>query len=194
VVDEAHAAGVLGRRGRGAAEHARASGAQVAGSLSKAFGAQGGFVVGSRSLCDAVRAQTVYAGATPLAPAVAAAAREAVRIARREPELRRRLAKNAARMRRAFRWLGLATPADDVPWFAISGRRDLAHIARRLADSGFAVPHIRYFGGPKGGQLKVAVSAAHSAADISALGRALANAVDQGAHRGRPYERGRGPV
>ncbi len=103
VVDDAHGIGVLGPRGRGTAAAQRATGdrVHVAGSLSKALGAHGGFVAGTKTICDDVRSRfAAYAGATPIPPSTAAAAHVAVQIASRDEALRVPLRANAARLRR----------------------------------------------------------------------------------------------
>lgn len=181
LADDAHGLGVLGAHGRGAVEATGAEGrhVHVAGSLSKAFGTQGGFVAGARELCDAIRGRAaVYAGATPLAAPVAAAAAAAVRLAA-DPALRVRLARNTSRLALRLAPYGIPRPARGAPWFAISGRtaRSLARISARLRAEGFLVPHLHYFGGPAPGLLKVAVSAAHSIEEIDALADALGRAL-----------------
>lgn len=192
VVDDSHGAGLIGRGGLGSVAHAGAAAPHVhtVGSLSKAFGSQGGFVTGTRRLCDAVRrAAAAYSGATPLAPAAAAAATHAVFLASAENDDPARLAARRAlvsRMRKHFRRLGLATPAPGLPWFAVTGRPEatLARASQRLAEAGFLVPHLHYFGGPPEGMLKIAVSATHTAEQIDALGAALATALVVGGRRG----------
>src|SRR5262249_35366796 len=85
VIDEAHATGVMGKLGRGASELLlpRPLSSQIikVGTLSKALGAQGGFVCGSRLLIDwLVNFARPYIFSTALAPPVAAAARRAVEL------------------------------------------------------------------------------------------------------------------
>jgi 8-amino-7-oxononanoate synthase len=189
IVDDAHGLGVLGPGGRGAAAAAGASGPRVltAGSLSKAIGAHGGFVVASRKVCAQVRKRfDGYAGGTPIPPSTAAAAAVAVRLAARDESLRRRLRANAAILRRRFAALGLATPRAGLPWFAVSGlpKSRLAAIERALRGDGFLVPHLHYFGAPKGGFLKIALSAAHEPSQVEALGEALARSLRRGARNG----------
>jgi 7-keto-8-aminopelargonate synthetase-like enzyme len=190
VVDDAHGVGVLGARGRGAVEELSAEGPRVhvAGSLSKALGAHGGFVVGSRRLCDDVRSRfRAYAGATPIPPSTAAAATAAVRLASGENSPRRRLRANASILRRRFAAAGLATPRAGTPWFAVSGRapRELKAVERALFEAGFLVPHIRYFGAPAEGFLKIAVTAAHRPEHVEALADALAAQLGRGSRRPR---------
>ncbi|MEW6583315.1 MAG: 8-amino-7-oxononanoate synthase, partial [Actinomycetota bacterium] len=72
MVDEAHATGVLGPTGAGAVEHFGLQGRVpvVMGTLSKALGAQGGYVAGSRDLCDYLRTRARgFVFTTALAPA-----------------------------------------------------------------------------------------------------------------------------
>ena len=97
LADEAHATGVFGASGAGCAEHFGCTGTPLiqVGTLSKALGSLGGYVAGSAALIDFLRnraASWIYT--TALTPADAAAALEAVRIVRQEPERRLRLRQN----------------------------------------------------------------------------------------------------
>jgi 8-amino-7-oxononanoate synthase len=89
LVDEAHGIGVAGR-GRGAVHAAGLAGAEhvaVTATLSKALGAQGGAVLGPPALREhLVNTARTFVFDTALAPAAAAAAAEACRIVRAEPE------------------------------------------------------------------------------------------------------------
>jgi 8-amino-7-oxononanoate synthase len=101
-VDDAHGTGVLGREGRGAAEHwaVEAQVDIIMGTLGKALGTSGAFIAGSQTLVDYLvnRARAfIYTTATP--PAIAAATIEALRIAAEEPERRTRLRAAARRLR-----------------------------------------------------------------------------------------------
>jgi 8-amino-7-oxononanoate synthase len=190
VVDDAHGVGVLGARGRGAVEALSADGPRVhvAGSLSKALGAHGGFVVGARALCDDVRSRfAAYAGATPIPPATAAAARAAVRLASAVDSPRRRLRANAALLRRRFVEMGLATPRAGTPWFAVAALPAgvLRKMEKDLLRAGFLVPYLRYFGAPVEGFLKIAVTAAHRSEHVAALADALESQLASGSKRSR---------
>jgi len=185
VVDDAHGIGVLGPYGHGAAAALGAAGPRVhvAGSLSKALGAHGGFVTGSRDLCDAVRKRFAgYSGGTPIPPSTAAAAAVAVRLASGGDDLRLRLRANAALLRRRFRVLGLDVPRTGLPWFSVAGRpaRTLKAMESALRRDGFLVPYLRYFGAPPEGFLKIAVSAAHKRSHIESLADALATQIGRG--------------
>ena len=177
VVDDAHGVGVLSANGRGAAELLGAIGqhVHVAGTLSKAFGTQGGFVATSRELCAAIRERApAYGGATPLPPAIAAAARRAVELAS-EGTLRATLVERCVDLRTRLAELGLAVPAETVPWMAVHAETEaeLRRIEAALRAEGLLVPYVRYHGAPPQGYLRVAVSAAHDASHIERLATAL---------------------
>jgi 8-amino-7-oxononanoate synthase len=94
MVDEAHATGVLGPNGAGALEAAGLEGRVdvVMGTLSKALGSQGGYVAGSRALCDWLRTRARgFVFTTALAPAAAGAALAALDLVRDEPWRRERV-------------------------------------------------------------------------------------------------------
>ena len=101
IVDDSHGVGVMGATGRGVAEHFGLLGEidVITGTLGKALGgAAGGFVAASAEVCEMLAQRSrpqLFSNALP--PTVACSALEAVRVLRREPELRR----DAARATRA---------------------------------------------------------------------------------------------
>ena len=90
VMDDSHATGVLGARGRGTAEHFGVVGEVdvITSTLGKALGgAAGGFVAGPASLCDMLTQRSrpqLFSNALP--PTVAASALEAIRFLDAHPE------------------------------------------------------------------------------------------------------------
>lgn len=90
MVDEAHALGVIGPTGKGLAEHYGLPGTDVdiwMGTLSKTLAGCGGYIAGSRALVDILKfAAPGFVYSVGLAPPLAAAALEALRIMLREPE------------------------------------------------------------------------------------------------------------
>ena len=123
MVDDAHASGVLGRNGRGSIDHFGMHGrvdVQV-GTLSKAIGALGGYVCGSRDLIDYLyhRARP-FLFSTSHPPSVAATCIAAFDILEQEPERIERLWSNTryfqGELRRAgFNIGGVNTPATETP-------------------------------------------------------------------------------
>src|SRR4030095_10618981 len=98
MVDDAHASGVFGRNGRGTIDHFRLHGRvdiQV-GTLSKALGALGGYVAGSRAVIEFLHSRPApFLFSTSPPPAVAASCLAALDILEQEPELIARLWENA---------------------------------------------------------------------------------------------------
>jgi 8-amino-7-oxononanoate synthase len=158
MVDEAHATGVFGERGRGMVEllelhnriHIRV------GTLSKALGSGGGFVCGSQSLIDwlANRART-YVFSTAQPPATSAAAIAALDVVRNEPHRRQQLRSNAAALRARLGELGWNTGRSEsqiIPLVIGDAARTM-EFAARLREAGFFVPGIRPPSVPEGESL-----------------------------------------
>jgi len=98
MVDEAHSLGVLGDNGRGLAEEAGVEDGVdfVVGTFSKSLGAIGGFCVSNHPELDLVRyASRPYVFTASSSPSIIASTRQALRILRTRPELRRQLWENA---------------------------------------------------------------------------------------------------
>jgi len=182
LIDEAHATGVLGEQGRGVTDLLPASSWSwerliKVGTLSKAFGAQGGFVCGSRRLIAwLVNHARPYIFSTALSPPIAAAARRAVGLVQQEPERRRHVLALAERLRRELReWGGIVgdSSCQIVP-LLIGDARETVQVSRRLEEHGMLVPAIRPPSVPEGtARLRISVTAGHTEADVMQLLTAL---------------------
>jgi glycine C-acetyltransferase len=123
MIDDAHASGVLGRNGRGTIDHFHVHGRvdiQV-GTLSKAIGALGGYVCGSRELIDFLyhRARP-FLFSTSHPPSVAATCLAAFDVLEQEPERIERLWENTRFWKKelgnlGFNIGGVNTPASETP-------------------------------------------------------------------------------
>src|ERR1700747_784097 len=123
MVDDAHASGVLGRNGRGTIDHFKMHGhvdIQV-GTLSKAIGALGGYVCGTRDLIDFLyhRARP-FLFSTSHPPSVAATCIAAFDVLEQEPQLMEKLWENTGYFKKELGNLGFdiggkTTPASDTP-------------------------------------------------------------------------------
>jgi len=123
MVDDAHASGVLGRNGRGTIDHFHVHGRvdiQV-GTLSKAIGALGGYVCGSRDFIDFLyhRARP-FLFSTSHPPSVAASCIAAFDVLEQEPERREKLWENTRYWKKELGLLGfdiggVSTPASETP-------------------------------------------------------------------------------
>ena len=118
MVDDAHASGVFGANGRGTIDHFGVHGRvdiQV-GTLSKAMGALGGYVAGSRALIEFLyhRARP-FLFSTSHPPAVAAACIAAVDVLEQEPEIIERLWENTRFFKAGLNALGFNTGLSESP-------------------------------------------------------------------------------
>ena len=118
MVDDAHASGVFGANGRGTIDHFAMHGRvdiQV-GTLSKAIGALGGYVAGSRALIEFLyhRARP-FLFSTSHPPAVAAACIAAIDVLEKEPKIIERLWDNTRFFKAGLQKLGFNTGSSESP-------------------------------------------------------------------------------
>lgn len=183
MLDEAHAVGVIGPNGRGlaAAEDLNNDVDVQMGTLSKALGAGGGYICGSRTLIEWLinRARSfIYSTAPP--PATVAAALAAVDyLASPEGEERRLLLRERIRLIQQLLPLAglkeedVAARSAIFPWI-VGDEKAALDLAAALQDDGFLVPAIRYPTVPKGSaRLRITVTAAHEEDQIRALCQAI---------------------
>jgi glycine C-acetyltransferase len=160
MVDDAHASGVLGRNGRGSVDHFHCHGrvdVQV-GTLSKAIGALGGYVCGSKDLIDFLyhRARP-FLFSTSHPPSVTATCMAAFDLLEQEPERIDRLWDNtryfkAELGRVGFDIGGVTTPAGETPITPIivgDGRRTM-DLSKALFDAGVMATGIAFPTVPEG--------------------------------------------
>jgi 8-amino-7-oxononanoate synthase len=180
MVDDAHGLGVIGSHGGGTLEHTGVAGAAVpilVGTLGKAFGTFGAFVAGDAALIDYLiqRART-YLYTTALPPAVAAASRAALRLAREETWRRERLRQLTQRFRSAAAALGLPLAASMTPIqpLIIGDSAHALALSEQLMNAGFWVAAIRPPTVPAGSaRLRITLSAAHREPDVDGLAETL---------------------
>jgi glycine C-acetyltransferase len=154
MVDDAHASGVLGKNGRGTPDHFNVHGrvdVQV-GTLSKAIGALGGYVCGSKELIDFLyhRARP-FLFSTSHPPSVAATCIAAFDVLEQEPELMDKLWANTRFFKKELGLLGFniggsITPASETPITPIIvGEGRLAmEFSRELFNEGVFTPGIAF--------------------------------------------------
>jgi 8-amino-7-oxononanoate synthase len=118
MVDDAHGIGVLGKTGRGTAEHfgLKDQVDLIMGTYSKSLAAVGGFVVGDQAIIDYIKhtARALMFSAS-LPPASVAAASKALDLVDEEPELLERLWKNTRKMLNGYKALGFDTGTSETP-------------------------------------------------------------------------------
>ena len=186
MLDEAHAVGVIGPNGRGlaAAQNLSDDVDVQMGTLSKALGASGGYICGSRSLIEWLinRARSfIYSTAPP--PAIVAAALAAVNfLGSSEGEERRRLLwERIGLMKDLLPRNELNEKASVVnsaifPWI-VGDEQAAIDLAASLQSEGFLVPAIRYPTVAKGSaRLRITVTASHGENQIRSLCEAIKRA------------------
>lgn len=184
LVDEAHGTGVFGHHGRGVCELQGVHSPRLirVGTLSKAIGAQGGFVTGPQSLIDWLwnRART-QVFSTGLAPPVCAAALRAIDIIEQTPELRIRLRHRCELVRSRLTDAGLPLPDNAtgpiIP-IVIGDPQHTVCAAQTLFENGFFVAAIRPPTVPRNtARLRLSLSLSHSDDDVDALTSTLIDVV-----------------
>jgi len=178
LVDDAHGAGTLGRRGRGTAEFLGVPTQGIIQTLtfSKAFGVYGGAILGTRKLRQQVISRSRYfVGNTPLPLPMAAAVMESLRVLRDDPQLRRRLVFNTCYVKAALRENGIMVNDGPGPIIPIHPRntRESARMKRALLAADIHPPFINYLGGPNDGYFRFVISSEHTAAQLDTLIKAL---------------------
>jgi glycine C-acetyltransferase len=177
MVDDAHASGVLGRNGRGSVDHFHCTqrvDVQV-GTLSKAIGALGGYVCGSRDLIDYLyhRARP-FLFSTSHPPSVAATCIAAFDILENEPERIERLWSNTHYFKQqltdaGFDVGGKTTPASETPITPIilgDGRKTM-DFSRALFDAGLMATGIAFPTVPEGkARIRTIMTSEHSREQI----------------------------
>ena len=183
MLDEAHAVGVIGRNGRGrAAEENLNHDVDVQmGTLSKALGASGGYICGSRILIEwLVNRGRSFIYSTAQSPAIAAAALAAVDfLSSAEGEERRLLLwKQINLMRELLPVNAMNKKRGDAssaifPWIAGDEQAAL-ELSRALQKERFLVPAIRYPTVARGAaRLRITVTASHEENQIRSLCQAI---------------------
>jgi len=181
LVDEAHATGVVGPRGAGwVATLGLTQEVEIQmGTLSKAFGASGGFICGSKTLIHLLinRARS-FIYSTALAPPSAAAASAALEILRTEEGevLRSRLRRNVRLLVECLTPAPRQLPDPVSPIFplVIGDEQQTLLVAETLSSHGFLAPAIRYPTVARGSaRVRIALSSSHTLEQIQSLSRTI---------------------
>ena len=174
MVDDAHASGVLGRGGRGTVDHHGCYGRvhiQV-GTLSKAIGAMGGYVCGSRDLIDYLylRARPFFFS-TGHPPSVAATCQAAFALldSRDGEKLIKKLWANTKYFKRLLKKKGFRFEGSETPIIPIhvGDAAKAFEFSAKLFDAGLYAPAVGYPTVAEGkARLRAIVSATHKRADL----------------------------
>ncbi len=180
MIDDAHGFGCLGNTGAGSAEHWGLSQAQVPvlmGTLGKGIGTFGAFVTGSEQLIETlIQLSRSYIYTTALPPAVAAATRVSLQLARQESWRREHLQKLITQFKAGVSTLGyqLMPSATAIQPILLGDDASALRLSEALAEKGYLILAIRPPTVPEGSaRLRITLSAAHSVAQVNGLLDAL---------------------
>ncbi len=186
-VDDAHGVGILGSHGRGTCEAlgARSDRIYLGATLSKAFGAYGGLIVGPRDFIRQVRSGSVFTGSNaPLNSAVAASIK-GLELVQDHPGLRKKLWTNARYLAENLGLLGIPQESRYIPEmhgtipiasFSNGDIQQMRAIHDYLLEQGIYIQLTDYHGAEPGGVLRIVVSSSHRKVEIVRLTTALKEA------------------
>jgi 8-amino-7-oxononanoate synthase len=175
MVDDAHGIGVMGKNGRGTAEH---FGVEddidiIMGTFSKSFASLGGFVAGKTKVISYIKhfARSLIFSAS-ITPASVATVLASLKIIETEPERRERLWEITKKMKSGFQAMGYDTGQTETPIIpVIIGDDELAFmIWKLLREDGIFTNPVIYPAVPKGQSLiRTSYSANHSDEELDAV-------------------------
>ena len=184
MIDEAHATGVIGTTGCGTAEYYgyKCQPDITMGTLSKALGAEGGFVCGSRTVIDYLinKARSVIFS-TAQCPATLGAALAALDELEKEPQRAARLQHNVKYFCQCLQQCGIAAASETAIIPIMIGDEGTAlKVADDLLNKGYMIPAIRYPTVPQGtARLRAALMATHTDEELAAAAQAIADAINK---------------
>jgi glycine C-acetyltransferase len=168
MVDEAHATGIYGPNGAGIVAKMGLGDRVVVqmGTLGKALGGFGAYVAGSTALCNLIvnRCRS-FVFTTSLPPAVMAMAIAALDIVKEEPERRRSLWENCARLQSCLKALGysISNSQSQILPLMVGDANECMRLSERLLERGIFAQGIRPPTVPLGtSRLRITVMATHS--------------------------------
>ena len=173
MVDDCHATGFAGPKGRGTPARAGIKVDILTGTLGKALGGSaGGYIAAAKPIVDLMRQRSrPYLFSNALPPSIVAAAIKAIDLAEAGDDLRAKLFANAKRFRAGMSNAGFNLLAGEHPIIPVMlGEAKLAQdMATKLYERGIYVTGFFFPVVPKGqARIRTQMSAAHSSEDIDA--------------------------
>jgi 8-amino-7-oxononanoate synthase len=183
ILDDAHGFGVLGKNGRGTADHFGLTDEidVISGSFSKSLSGIGGFVASSKQAIDYMRShskQTIFSAA--LTPVACACARAALQVMQDEPEHRERLFKNLERYVSLLKELNLDIWNSEAPAVPIvlGEKEKVYYFWKALLEKGiYSIISIAPGVPPGKDLIRTAISGAHTDDDLDRIEEAIRYAV-----------------
>ncbi|MGE3063559.1 MAG: aminotransferase class I/II-fold pyridoxal phosphate-dependent enzyme [bacterium] len=172
IVDDSHGVGAFGKTGRGTEEHTNAKVDLLIGTLGKAFGVNGGYVVGPEAILKYFRETSpMYIYSNPITPAEAAAALKALDILESSEgkEILSHLRAMTKKFRKGLVDIGFETLPGEHPVVPLMVRdtKKTSDIVRHLKENGILATGLNYPVVPKGDEeIRFQISGDHTENDI----------------------------
>lgn len=179
MVDDAHGIGVMGKNGRGTAEHFNCLGQIdiITGTFSKSFGCVGGFVAASAKMIEYLRYyadSNVFSAA--ITPQVTCSVLKALELIKTKPEIRQKLWNNVNYLRDRLQSAGFDIGQSESPIFPIMVRDNekvykIADMLQKkcIFASGIVYPAVR----TKEARIRISILASHEIEQLEELAKAL---------------------
>ncbi|WP_240904073.1 8-amino-7-oxononanoate synthase [Bacillus sp. N1-1] len=177
IVDDAHATGVLGEKGRGTSSYFNVSVDLTIGTFSKAVGTEGGFVVGSHEMITLLRnSARSFIFQTALSPGVVAASIRALEMIEHNTTLQDQLHRSIKQCREELRELGYSVLGEETSILpvVIGDATKAVQFSRELEREGVFAPAIRPPTVPDGeSRIRLTLMATHHEKHIDHIVRAF---------------------
>lgn len=186
MVDDSHAAGFVGKTGRGTAEYCGVQGRVdiITGTLGKALGgASGGFTSARKEIVDLLRQRSrPYLFSNTLAPAIAGASMEVFNILEKDTSLRDHLEETTAYYRNQLTEAGfdIIPGVHPIVPVMLYEERLAGEYAKRMMEKGVYVVAFSYPVVPKGkARIRTQVCATHTKEDIDCIVKCFKEVRDE---------------
>ncbi|MBI4651521.1 aminotransferase class I/II-fold pyridoxal phosphate-dependent enzyme [Candidatus Desantisbacteria bacterium] len=183
MIDDAHATGVIGEKGKGTSEYFNLMGKIdiIGGTLSKALGSIGGFIAGNKKIIQYLKntGSRSFLFTTSLPPSVSAGIITAIDVIENEPEIRKQLWANIAFMKDGMKKLGFNirnTESAIIP-IIVGENKKTFKMTEMLGEKGVFVSSVVYPAVKRNeSRLRISIMATHTLADLEISLNALEKA------------------
>jgi len=171
--DDSHAVGILGENGRGISDYFSINSDRLymGATLSKAFGAYGGIVVGDFDFIKKIKQGKVMKGSSSPPNASVAAAIEGIKLLKNNIEWRKNLHENAFYLKNKLAKLGIDIKPNIIPiiTFNLGNQDEMKRVQTELINEGIYIQFINYIGSGEGGVLRIVLNSFHTKEQIDFL-------------------------
>lgn len=169
-IDDAHGVFANGPTGKGVGELCglASNDAVILGSMSKAMGCSGGFIVGPEEWIKGCLNSPICRGTAIPSPAIAAACVKSLEIINTEPQRQIKLHQNAQTMRDAAASAGISVAVPNSPVIALSMKDEFeaAALSQAFGEAGLSVPYFKYPSEPRHNLLRSVARSIHTPQEL----------------------------